>query len=406
MSTATPSSGDSLTPEDIKKLTTDLSSEIDEEIKRQLSQPHPFSETQTKVNQVVKQVQEAKNKQDNLKLETEPERTIASTELRPQIPPPNLSTDIDPALANLDPLQASLNSALTNLKEGDRVGQEWVLKKIYSTSFGHNQSFFYELENNAGAKWTLSPEEMREVLKTRVQTKPTPEDLAPPPLQIEKKTDSTLKDQKEDSPSLEETKFNNKEDTSLTIPTDKTADPKNPQNLGLTQAQVEFINKLHKDSSLWQEFTSFSKEQLSEVQHLYEKGQLLKLGIDAHPLLDKISSSGLGKEVDIKKEDTFNTIVEKEGHSLFFSNKDAVLLGLHVLSNNKLLNETAKKAESVGLSMESVPEPKEVINLTTSALVGNNAALHKLAKLLQVLPTNSKFRVLSTEEVKDLEKYF
>src|SRR3990167_7969961 len=165
-----------LTPEDIKKLTTELSSEIDQEIKKQLAEPHySFSDTQTKIDQAVAQAAEAKQKPEPPKLNqpstnSEPKKTAAS------VPEPETEGD----LANLDPLQASVNSAISALKEGDQIGDGWTLKKIYSTSFGHNRSSFYELENSAGAKWTLSPEEMKDLLKSNVQGKQEPANLAPP----------------------------------------------------------------------------------------------------------------------------------------------------------------------------------------------------------------------------------
>ncbi len=381
---------DSLTPDDIKKLTFDLSTEIDQEIKKQLAEPHPFSDTQAKIDAVVKQAEELKSQSKNTAEAPNPEprqTQSLSTHTEPQrevkLP------EIDPALANLDPLQASLSSALTNLKEGDKIGDGWILKKIYSTSFGHNRSSFYELENSAGAKWTLSPEEMKDLLKTNVQGKGEPANLAPPPNPGSEKE------------SLQINKFEQKNESEPINTSRKIAD-----HIELTKEQIEFVDKLHSDPKLWQGFNSFNAEQLAKLHSLYETGQLLKFGIDAHPLLDKIDSGKLGKEIETKKGDSFYSLVEDEGHSLKYSSEDSPLLGLHILANSKLLGETIHKAEAAGLIVEMLPEPKAIINLVKDANNKENVAYLKLSQFLRLLPANSKFRVLSPSEVSALAKYF
>lgn len=386
----------SLSPEDIQKLTSDLSQEIDQEIKKQLSEPHPFANNQTQTDQNVSQTKildtdQAKDQEPN-----------SSPTLSPNLQPKTGSSSVlppsetDPTLANLDPLQASLNSALTNLKEGDKIGTGWVLKKIFSTSFGNNRSLFYELENEAGAKWTLSPEEMRDVLRSNVKNEKEPADLSPKPSEIEMKTPENKKNITEEI-SSEAKSDKSKEASEKNLTTDSTE---------LTKEQIDFVSKLHSDSKQWQAFTSFTTAQLEAIQTLYEKGQLTRFGIDAHPLLDKINSKALGKEVEIGSEDSFTTLVEKEGHPLDYSSKDSVLLGLHILLNTDLLAATIKKAESAGLIVEKLPQPKDTINLVKDSIGGNNSAYSKLLKILQFLPSNSKFRILSTKEVSDLEKYF
>ena len=385
MNPATNNTNDSLSSDDINKLTSELSAEIDQEIKKQLSVPHPFSDTQEKIDEAVQQAEELKKAKAK-------ETNGISSPAPPNVAPPETQKEvkmpeIDPVLANLDPLQASLNSALTNLKEGDQIGEGWVLKKIYSTSFGHNRSSFYELENSAGAKWTLSPEEMKDLLKSNVQGKQEPANLAPTPNPDNEKPITAI--QPSENKIKPEPPDNKKE-----APTSE-----------LTKEQIEFVEKLHADSKLWQGFSSFEPEQLTELHELYEKGQLLKLGIDAHPLLDKIDSGKLGKDVEIKKGDSFYSIAEKEGHILSYSTKDSALLGLHILANTRLLRETMQKAESAGLIVESIPEPKEILNLVKDAANQDNSAYLKLTQFLKLLPSNSKFRILTTTEVSNLAKY-
>lgn len=389
---------ESLTPDDLKKLTQDLSTEIDAEIKKQLANAHPFVETQSKVDQVLKQAEEVRSPEPKKPPEiSPPNSTPAKT---PKSEPTLLAPKVEPDLAssNLDPLQASLNAALSQLKEGDRIGDGWTLKKIYSTSFGHNRSSFYELENQAGAKWTLSPEEMKDALKSNLQKDSKPADLAPAPSNSEAAISTNAK-------GVEikklETKSEEKKETK--------AEPQNSASSddgSFSKEQLDFLTKLHADQKLWQAFTSFKTEQLEKVQTLYEKGQLLEFGIDAHPLLDKINLKNLGREIEIKKGDSYSLLLEKEDNPLTYSNKDSILLGLHILANGKLLKDSLNKIEAAGVSIEALPNDRDIISLVKDGNSGNNQAYSKLSQFLRFLPVNSKFRVFTPNEVKGLEKYF
>ena len=157
---------------------------------------------------------------------------------------------------------------------------------------------------------------------------------------------------------------------------------------------------------MWKVFNSLNATQFNQIQELYEKGQLGKFGIDAHPLLDKITSANFGKEVPVQKGDNISELLEKAGHKLTYSKEDSLLLGLHLLLNAKLLAETQKKAEAAGLVTPSVMAPKEVLNLVTQALLGNGSSSLKLSQMLSLLPTGPKFRLLAPNEVKEFEKYF
>lgn len=379
---------DSLTADDLKKLTSDLSAEIDKEIKKQLSSPHPFSEAQAKIDEAAAKVDsvktpEEKSEPKNLDKIIQPDKPIVSSQL----------PEVDPELVNLDPLQASVNSALSNLHEGGQVGEGWIIKKIYSTSFGHNRSFFYELENKAGAKWTLSPEEMRDLLKSSVTGNPKP-DLAPQP---EKKDENQIQATKNGNEKVNEKK-------EATEVEDRETKHKSDDS-ELTKEQITFLSKIHSEPKLWQVFTSFNSEQISQVQQLYQNGQLLKFGIEAHPLLDKIDDKNLGKEVQIDKSSNVISLLQEAGHTLTYSRKDSILLGLHLLINAKVLAEAQKKAEAAGLVIAALPEPKQVVELIKEGVRGDNSAYQKILQLLSFLPTNSKLRILSTDQVKELEKH-
>lgn len=401
----------SLTPEDIQKLTSELSAEIDQEIKKQLAEPHPLSDTQKKIDLAVKQAEEAKKLQAHKEGEEQKQQNLNSPhkELSPQTNQ-NLSPEASETEDSyLDPLSASVNAALADLKEGDKIDKEWVLKKTYSTSFGHNRSFFYELENASGAKWTLNQEEMKDLIKKNVTKRNEPVDLAPPggekpPANEEIKTLDTKElfnanlDTKKTEPK--------KEDPQQELGSKETAASQDKNSEDLSKEQIELIGKLHADPKTWQTFTSFSPEQVTKIQSLYEKGQLVQFGIDAHPLLDKFKTKSIGEEIDLKQGDTFESLVEKQGLPLTYSNADAVIVGLHVLANEKLLSETLKKAETAGLVAVKLPESKEIINLTKDSLNGNNQAFSKLSQLLKFLPINGKFRVLKTTEIENLKKYF
>lgn len=370
----------SLTPDDLKKLTSDLGAEIDQEIKKQLSVPHPFAETQERIDGQVEQAVEKSASAEPTNLA--PAGVAPPSDTKVSNPAP-----VDEVLTNPDPLQASVSAAMSELKEGEKIGQDWILKKIYSTSFGHNRSFFYELENQSGAKWTLNSEEMKDLIKSNV-TDSTPKYLSPKtPVPEKGKLQTELEKRGPESVKKEE------------VETDETS------TTSLSKDQIEFVSKLHADSKLWHAFTSFNPGQLKAVQDLYLNGQLPKIGIDAHPLLDKLESPQIGQEVVIKKGDSFTSLVENAGHSLTNSTKDSLLLALHILANEKLLIQGREKAEAAGLLVEKLPETKEIIRLGQKGLQGDTVAYSQLSQFVKLLPAESKLRVLSPEEATELEKY-
>lgn len=382
----TEDSKNSLSPDDLKKLTAELSQEIDQEIRKQLAEPHPFAKEEENKKSNLFPVETNSNSNEGLEVKPPPPLSPSTDHQADseQKLPQNIEADL--SFSNLDPLQASLNSALESLKEGDKIGSGWTLKKIFSTSFGNNRSLFYELENEAGAKWSLNPEEMKDLLKTEVKPKKEPSDLSP----TTKETESN------------EIIATNELDAKKFVETTQT--PKEAESKP-TKEQIAFITKLHNDPKDWQVFNSFSTEQLTSIHELYEKGQLSKFGIDAHPLLDKISEGSLGTEVEIKSGDNFYSLMESAGHVIDYSTKDSVLLGLHILANQTLLNDAIKKVEAAGISTEKLPSAKDMLNLIIDSKGGNNTTYARLTKLLQFLPTNTKFRSLTPTEVDNLSKY-
>lgn len=385
----------SLSPEDLKKLTDQLSHEIDQEIKKQLDTPHP-TEPQNQVNQSLGQPE------PEVKL-PEPTPTKPDEKIEPIVPKPSVQLEKAEAVKTedvaLDPLRASINAALENLKEGDQV-DGWKLSKVYSTSFGHNKSLFYELENAKGAKKTLNKEEMKELLKTSLNPNTTAPDLAPKPTEPSTAPKEPLAEPKNKPISVEDTKTPEK---SLFVAKPET---ENSRTNTLSGEQIDFLKKIHEDPKLWKLFSSFNPKQIEEIQTLYQTGKLPSLGIAAHPLLDQLNDGSLGESVTIKKGDSISSILTNAGFQLNYQPQDSFILGVHVLANGKFLKESLEKIQSSGLSTPTLPEPEEIIVLAKDGNGGNTEAYHKLLTLLTFLPVGSKLRIFSPQQVDDLKQHF
>lgn len=488
-----------LSSQDIEKLTHDLSNEIDAEIKRQMADKHVLDQAQEEINQVLQSA--AKEP-----LEEKPQEKPAETKppAEKQVLPKNEPVKASPHnyfentqdfenIQNLDPLNASIQQALQNLKEGDKIGKEWVLRKILQTSFGNKKAPFYELENNQGAKWTLSPEEMKNVLRTEIesqnQKQSEPVLLSPPPKKKEDVQKAPLhplhgEEQKEPEeefhiagpaenkePLLK--KVTDKVRSGVSAPWEKTkpivttpiekvkkavtspAKPieqhkeeikpavkdepkeekkiepikvelKKPEikeppihsekpfekplekssNQDLNQKQIDFINKIHADPSQWRAFISFSGDQWQDVHQMYREGKLINIGIDAHPLIDRLHDPDFGETVEIRKGDSITKILEEAGYNLTWTNQDAKIIGTHLIANHQILQDSRKKLEVSGLTVENLPSEKEVIDLIHGSENGNHQSFYKLQESLQTLPVNTKFKVVKPTQLDELEDFF
>ncbi len=383
----------SLSADDIKSLTDQLSQEIDQEIKKQFADTHGL-DTQQKVNQVLKQVAATQPKPEQPEAVVQPKPPQPTPETQPDLSPPkDLSAD-NYVEASLDPLQASIQAAFVGLKEGDKIG-EWTLKKIYSTSFGHNKSSFYELENQSGAKWTLNPEEVKELLKTNLAQSPQePSNLSPKP-------SSTAKI--EQMPKLEVDQIKPK----IEIKTEPIDEPKaEPTNTELSKEQIAFLTKLHSEPKLWNLFISLQPGQVEKVHDLYQKGDLDQLGIAAHPLLDQLSNPDFGEQIVIKKGATITSLLSEAKFQLTFQPADSLILGVHIIANSASLKQTLEKVRSSGVSTPDFPTETAIIKLVKDGLGGNNQAYQTMLTILTFLPSETKFRIFSPEQIESLKKYF
>ncbi len=449
---------ETLTNSDIKELTQNLSSEIDQEIKRQIAEKHALDLAQEKIDKVLSSDESKPLEQPVVEEKIQPVPAAIPNEKKIEVRT-EPSPIPDEIVASLDPLAQSVEHALKNLKEGSKVGSEWELKKILTTSFGNNKSPFYELENQEGAKWTLSPEEMKDALRSQILadqkekeikdekptlgvskiqhpalhpieakklvsnviTKPLEQIIKtvrkenPPKLPIEDKTG--IKKIKIDLP---ETKHH--EDKPIVIaekPLEKQVVNKPPlhqteehksnvtiESTNLSQKQIDFIAKVHSDKDSWRAFTSFNAEQWGNVNQLYKDGKLIDLGIDAHPLIDKLTDPEFTETIDIRKGDTFSKILEDAGYNLSYTADDSKIIGSHLIANHQFLIEASKKAEVSGFTTSNVPTDKEIIDLIHAAQNGNHEAFYQLQEPFHQLPVNGKFRVVKPNNLEELKSFF
>lgn len=451
----------------VSKMTDNLSVDIDKEIKRQLEEKKALEQAQERVDTVLKEHEELSLPQINKGLETPKPtiglfhtKTVDNTENKPPIIhdltyPIHQPEPTQPENISTDPLEASIENAMNSLKEGDSIGSEWVLKKILTTSFGNKKSPFYELLNKSGAAWTLSPEEMRDALRSNILSKNTtpvkeinsekvqplhdlnkPDDKieAKPSTQITEREVERIKEQlseerKVNQPSArpkephEERHFETKEqtkppehhETTRTKPEvekdeqkfeKEQVDSKEQGQAKFNQKQIDFLNKIHADQSLWNSFTSFNPELWQNFHDLYEEGKLISIGIDAHPLFDKLASNDFGSLIDIQKGDSASKILSEAGYNLSWTPEDAEIFAVHLIANHKILSDSAKKLEISGLTAPSLPSLKDVIDLTIGAKNGNHESLHKLEEALNFLPVGSKFKLIKPPQLDLLRKYF
>lgn len=392
-----------LSESEVKKLTSQLSQEIDQEIKKQFAENQSFEKTQGKVDDLLKQAS----------VEKEPEVPPRSFEKPKFTPSPELENfKAENGPSSLDPLRSSIETAMENLKEGDNVSKDWMLRKVLTTSFGNNKSSFFELENRSGAHWTLSPEEMKDVLRTEILTKKNQEDeKGKEKPSLEAKPDNVLPVRRDVETIIEPLEDSqNKEVNKADLEKEKTLfkpeEPVEPEkNLSLTKKQVELVNKLHSDKNLWDIFTTFSPEVWEKVYKMYENGKLTEIGIDAHPLLDQIENGNLGTSVEIQKGTTATALLSDSGYKLTWTTEDSVILGCHILANYDTLNEAIKKVESSGIAVSPLKPKKDIIGLMVAAKNNDPSALSSLQEGLRFLPVNGKFKVIKPEELEPLKKF-
>jgi hypothetical protein len=311
-------------------------------------------------------------------------------------------------LEALDPLAASVAFALNNLKENDKINNEWTLKKIFKTNFGGNNSSFYELINSSGAVWTLNLEEMKDLLKKEI-TKDKIDDTLPnlgiekpigeaeqPSPKIETET-KQVQEKPKSEPNLENL---NKKDSFETKPSNQ----EHSEGV-LTEEQIQFLKKLHTNADNWKVLITFSLPQWEKFIKLYQEGNLKEIGINNNPLFDYLNNPDFGSLVEVNKGETFSSILQKHGHKLKWTGADGPLFAFHVIANRKLLEDTARKAESLGLSVKKIPEDQELISLATKAVEGDYLSLQELSSYLQLIPTNQRVRVLNVTEVEKLTSF-
>lgn len=448
---------ETLTNDQIQKLTHDLSSEIDDEIKRQMAEKHALDLAQEKIDQVLASNEPKPLSAPAVEEKIQPVPPVTNEKLLEEVkqaetkPKPATPVAAEPEM-NLDPLSQSVNLALQNLKEGDRVGSEWILKKILTTSFGNNKSPFYELENHSGAKWTLSPEEMKETLRSQILAERSDQENEKPPLGVSKikpaslhplegkkivpnivtrpleQIIKTVRKEQPNKPMLEpkveikkvevplkEAPSEVKTNIETVRPTvkipektteEKVSSPVTIESTNLNEKQISFISKVHADKESWRAFTTFTAEQWGNVNQLYREGKLIDLGIDAHPLIDKLTDPEFTHIVDIRKGDNFNKVLENTGYNLTYTADDSKIVGAHLIANHQLLVESARKAEVSGFTGSVVPSDKEIIDLIYAAENGNHEAFYQLQEPLHQLPVNGKFRVIKPDQLEKIKDFF
>lgn len=453
---------ESLTSDQIQKLTHNLSSEIDQEIKRQIAEKHALDLAQEKIDQVLTNNEPKPLGEATVEEKVQPVPAVANAEILDDVRKteeskletgPN-SDSIPVEVSQVtDPLSQSVGHALENLKEGDKVGSEWTLKKIFTTSFGNSKSPFYELENKSGAKWTLSPEEMKDTLRSHIlsekkiekeekptlgvsKIKPTSlhplegkkivHDIVTRPLEQIIKTvrkEHPAKPSSGAKPEIKKVEIPIKEIPHLEVrpvltttkavpnseekpPEEKKLPPVSSESTNLSQKQIDFIGKVHSDKDSWRAFTSFTAPQWSSVNQLYKEGKLIDLGIDAHPLIDKLTDPDFVHIVDVHKGDSFNKILEDAGHNLTYTGEDSKIIGAHLIANHQLLIDSTHKAEASGFATASVPSDKEIIDLIYSAENGNHEAFYQLQEPLHQLPISSKFKIIKPEQLEEIKDFF
>lgn len=424
----------------VSQMTDKLSSDIDKEIKRQLEEKKALEKAQEKVDTVLKEHEEISLPQVKETPET-PKPSIGlfhtkSNQGKEDDPPiihkvPNIDHQPESSQqdnVSTDPLAASVDFALNSLKEGDSIGDTWILQKILTTSFGNKKSPFYELLNKSGASWTLSREEMRDVLRSNIlaqnntpvkeikSEKPEPlHELKNPEEIPEKIVEKDETDTEKREPQIELAEVKEPEEKHLPrVETHKPTlqhhheEAKNGQQTQnkFSQKQIDFINKIHSDRNLWNTFTSFNPELWEDFHNLYEDGSLSSIGIDAHPLFDKLSSNDFGSMVDIQKGDSASKLLSEAGYNLTWSSDDAEIFAVHIIANHKLLTDLGHKIEVSGLASPTLPSPKDVIELTSAAKNGNNESLHKLQEALNFLPIGARFKLIKPDQLAQLKKYF
>ena len=336
---------------EVANLENRLSQEVDDEVKRQLSAQNEIEQAQGQVSELVK------------KAETAP--TPAPPPSAPVSPPP---VQADPAVAKL--------------KEGDKINEDWTLRRVYTTTFGNNPSPFYELENSTGATWTLNLDELKSILaqeaaKTPPPPPPPPPNLAPaapvapPEAQV-----------------IEKEKEKSAEKSSESL---------------LTEKQIAFLKKLSESKEDWKTLLSINREQFNSFVERYKNGTLEEIGISATPLSDKLKDEDLVKTVTIKKGDNFEKLLSSEGYTLHFSSEDAAIFGLHLLLNYKLISESERKIEDTGISIAALPKEEEILKLTKKALA-DPASFDLLKESLTFLPLEAHFKIIKSEQFGELSK--
>ena len=445
---------DDLSNEEIQKLTKDLSSEIDQEIKRQIAEKHALELAQEKIDQVLAAAEPEALGAPKIEDKVQPAPPVAKGELLEQIRKneEKAKSQEKPALPeeeNSDPLSQSVSFALKNLKEGDRVGSDWILKRIRSTSFGNNKSPFYELENQSGAKWTLSPEEMKATLRAQIlsENKAEPEEkpslgvseIKPASLHpistaknlpniVTKPLEQIIKTVRKEQTKPNETKtevkkvlvplkpaapdqvkIREKEVENKPEPAETTKKPNitnAPEPEHLSQKQIDFLGQVHENKDQWRTFMSFSPIQWSSVNQLYREGRLIDFGIDAHPLIDRLTDNDFGDLVEIHKGDSFNKVLSDAGYNLTYTGDDAHIVGAHLIANHDLLLNANKKAEQSGFATTVFPSDKEIIDLVFATENGNHEAYYQLQEPFHQLPLNSKFKVIKPDKLAELKDFF
>lgn len=345
-------------PQEVEELSKNLTEEISAEIQRQLEGRHELENVQGHLDQLV---------------------TSFPAPEKPKVNPQAASPE--PTNVNVDPLQASLDAALGSLKEGQTINADWSLRRIYTTSFGNNQSPFYELQNKTGAIWTLNQDEMKQLLKQQLTSGNFHADVLqaskPPTLAPEPKTE-----------------------TQKTEP-DK---PQPEKSTSFSSEQIAFLQELAKDDTKWGRLTSFTEENWASFFKLYKENKLSELGINKDPVLDQVKNPDASTSVLVTKDDTISKILQEKGFSVSFNHEDGLLFGLHLLINYAVIKESHKHIEESGIALEPLPNEKEILELSKKAQSGDETSFEKIKDSLVFLPIGKNFLVIKAERFEQFQK--
>ncbi len=396
-----PTQSASAAPLDLKaemeNMTRELTAQIDEEIKKQIAGQKSFDGAQNHFNQLVKEAEPHLEKPAAPKLTAEKVQNY-----------------------NLNPLQASTDSALQNLHVGDRI-DGWNLKRTFSTNFGGSPTAFYELQNDSGAMWTLNEEEIKDLIEREMAAKGKTGSPNLPSLQPEVKlpqaTDFIDKNSKDVQIPTQEPIKNAPpaqavaevvpipappvpQPVKTVEPTQVVVEPTNDQT-DLNDKQKDFIKKLSKDKKDWQVFTSFTPTLWQTFWDAYKNGNLNEIGLGRDIFTHQLADTDNFTTVTIAKGDTINKLLENAG---FKEQPTPSLLGSHLQLNFELIKQSHQKIMDSGINVPALPQESDLYELIKKAKAIDQTAYDQIKDSLSLLPIEGHFKVLKPEIFPEVDK--